>query len=32
MFPPNGVLYREGLEPVITPNGYLFLLPGFAWA
>ncbi|MBT5435214.1 MAG: ABC transporter substrate-binding protein [Alphaproteobacteria bacterium] len=32
MFPPNGVLYREGLEPVITPNGYLFLLPGFGWA
>jgi len=32
MFPPNGVLYREGLEPVITPNGYLFLLPGVAWA
>ena len=22
MFPPNGVMDREGLEPVITPHGY----------
>ncbi len=31
MFPPNGVMYREGLEPVITPNGYLWQIPRFEW-
>jgi len=31
MFPPNGVMYREGLDPVITPNGYLWQIPGFKW-
>ncbi len=30
-FPPNGVLYREGLEPVITPNGYIWQMQHFNW-
>lgn len=32
MFPPNGVLYREGLEPVITPNGYIWQMSGYNWS
>ncbi|MBN34869.1 MAG: peptide ABC transporter substrate-binding protein [Rhodospirillaceae bacterium] len=31
MFPPNGVMYREGLEPVITPNGYIWQVAEFEW-
>ncbi|MBC6438942.1 MAG: hypothetical protein GDA49_00700 [Rhodospirillales bacterium] len=26
-FPPNGVMYREGLEPVIAPCGYIWQIP-----
>ena len=32
MFPPRGVLYREGLDPVITPNGYIWQLQSFMWS
>ena len=32
MFPPNGVMYRKGLEPVITPNGYIWQTQHFNWA
>ena len=32
MFPPRGVLYRKGLEPVITPNGYIWQLQSFIWS
>ena len=31
-FPPNGVMYRQGLEPVITPNGYIWQVPEFNWS
>ena len=31
-FPPNGVMYRQGLEPVITPNGYIWHVPEFNWS
>ena len=31
VFPPNGVMYREGLEPVITPNGYIWQAQHFRW-
>ena len=31
MFPPNGVMYREGLDPVITPNGYIWQVEHFNW-
>ena len=30
-FPPNGVMYRKGLEPVITPNGYIWQMQHFNW-
>ena len=32
MFPPNGVMYREGFEPVITPHGYnIWQTQHFVW-
>jgi len=31
-FPPNGVMYRKGLEPVITPNGYIWQMQHFNWS
>ncbi len=31
MFPPNGVMYRDTLDPVITPNGYIWQIPEFKW-
>lgn len=32
VFPPNGVIYRQGLEPVITPNGYIWQVQHFRWS
>jgi peptide/nickel transport system substrate-binding protein len=29
MFPPLGVMYRDDLEPVIQPNGYLWYVQEF---
>ena len=31
MFPPNGVMYRDTLDPVITPNGYIWQIQEFKW-
>jgi len=31
-FPPNGVMYREGLGPVVTPNGYIWQMQEFDWS
>jgi len=31
MFPPLGVMYRDDLEPVIQPNGYLWYIQDFKW-
>lgn len=30
-FPPTGILYRDGLEPVVTPNGYTWQIQNFQW-